>query len=55
MKIALAAVDGDQRALISGHELRVSGLHTEIFEASEREKRLKSELGESRGYWPRQS
>lgn len=47
MQIALAAADCDQRALISEHELRVCGLRTEIFEANEREKRLKPELGQS--------
>lgn len=41
MQIALAAVGGDQLALISEHEFRVCGLRTEICEANEREKGLR--------------
>lgn len=46
MQIALAAVGGGQRALVSEHELRVCGLQTEIFEANGREKRLRGELSD---------
>lgn len=47
MKAALAAVGGDQRTLISEHELRVCGLRTKIFEAKGARKRMNSELNDS--------
>lgn len=47
MQIALAAVGGGQRALISEHDLCVCGLRTEMSEANECVKRLRSELNES--------
>lgn len=43
MQKALASVGGDDRALISEHEIRVCALRTEIFEAGEHEKLLDGE------------